>query len=170
MMELLEPDEDALRQGDPRAFAALYARNAPRVMGYLLRLGCSRSDAEDLTQETFLAAYQGSTRYSGRSRPLAWLLGIAVRRWRDSKRRKPVPKDHALPPPDAAQQAVRRLSLEEALGQLDEPLREVLLLVGGQQLSYAEAAAALEIPLGTLKWRMHEATQQMRRLLAEDDQ
>ena len=138
-------------------------------MGYLVRLGVGKTEAEDLTQETFLAAFRGSARFSGRSRPLAWLLGIAVRRWRDSGRRKPTPKDVAPSLADTETTVLRRLTLERALAQLDEPLREALLLIGAQQLSYAEAAAVLEIPLGTLKWRMHEATKRMRGLLTETE-
>ncbi|MBB6052500.1 RNA polymerase sigma factor [Armatimonas rosea] len=171
IQDLPEPDDDAIRRGDPDAFTALYIRYAPRVLGYLLRLGVARQDAEDLTQETFLAALRGSGRFGGRSRPLAWLLGIAVRRWRDGNRRGPAPKQVSVEPgPDTAKQALRKVTLEHSLLQLDEPLREALLLVVVQGLSYAEAAGALAIPLGTLKWRLHEATRRMRRLLSEGEE
>jgi RNA polymerase sigma-70 factor, ECF subfamily len=91
LQDLPEPDDDAIRRGDPDAFAALYIRYAPRVLGYLLRLGVARQDAEDLTQETFLSALRGSASFGGRSRPLAWLLGIAVRRWREATAVAPPP-------------------------------------------------------------------------------
>jgi RNA polymerase sigma-70 factor, ECF subfamily len=170
-MELPAPDEDAIRLGDPSAFTALYTRYAPRVLGYLLRLGVARSDAEDLTQETFLAALRGSASFGSRSRPLAWLLGIAVRRWRDGNRRGPAPKHFSTErSPDTAADALRKITLEQALFRLEEPLREALLLVVVQGLSYAEAAIVLEIPLGTLKWRIHEATRRMRGYLTEENE
>ena len=61
----------------------LYELYADRVYGFVLRLSGSPSDAEDIVQEVFLAAYAGRDGFQGRARLLTWLLGIASRRWRD---------------------------------------------------------------------------------------
>ena len=161
--------------GDPRAFDRLYAEFAPRVLGYLLPLtGGRRAEAEDLVQETFLAAYAHRDTFRGRSQPLAWLLGIARRRWRDG-RRGTAREIHSIDTPNGvepaveghAEQVTRATTLEWALTRLKEEEREIVLLVTVQGLSYREAAEILEQPVGTLKWRAHEALRHLRTLLKE---
>ena len=71
---------------DKAAFDKLYAEYAPRVQSYLRLMTGNRAEAEDLMQETFLAAYHCRHTYKGDAQPLAWLLGIARRRWRDGTR------------------------------------------------------------------------------------
>ena len=75
------------RRGDPETLRLAYREFAPRVHGFALRLTGQRLDAEDLTQEVFIAACAGRAGYDGRSRLITWLLGIAIRRWRDMNRR-----------------------------------------------------------------------------------
>jgi RNA polymerase sigma-70 factor (ECF subfamily) len=167
-------DTKNLRSGDPSAFDRLYASFAPRVLAYLLRLtGGSRADAEDLTQETFLAAYSTRSEISGGD-ALAWLFGVARRRQRDNFRaRSARPEtsaaesgeiaDVAPPIPEAT---ARKVVLQEALNQLSLPEREAILLVVVQGLTYAEAATVMEEPAGTVKWRVHSGTRRLRRLLS----
>ena len=76
------------RKGDKAAFDTLYQTYAPRVLAFSLTLAQgSWADAEDLTQETFVAAFQGAGNFQGNARILTWLLGITHRRFRDSRRR-----------------------------------------------------------------------------------
>jgi RNA polymerase sigma factor (sigma-70 family) len=86
-----------MKQAKPKdTLACLYERHGRDVLGILLRLtNGDRAEAEDLTQETFVAAFQGQKGYSGRVPVRAWLVGIAARRWRDSLRR-PRPRTVAL--------------------------------------------------------------------------
>jgi len=163
---------------DSRDFHVLYERYGERVLGFALRLTGSRTDAEDLMQEAFTAAYSGRASFQGRSKPLAWLLGIAARRWRDCRRRQ-FPDTIPLAEEENAPQTVstpsRRTALEEgvvtsltlaeALERLAPPFREALLLVASQGLTYKEAAVALGEPAGTVKWRVFEATRKMQMLL-----
>lgn len=170
----VEPAPTLLRRGDKKSFDLLYYRYAPRVLGLLLRLtGGDRSEAEDLTQETFLASFAACATYAERGKPLSWLLGIAVRRWRDKQRtQKPsaLPLSEALPSKREVEGPVlQRASLEDALAHLEPAFRDVLLLIAGQQLSYKEVAEITGEPLGTVKWRFHEATRKMRRLLQDDE-
>ena len=152
-------------------FARLYRHHAPNVLGLLVRL-CDgdRAEAEDLCQETFVAAHQGRATFAGRGSPRAWLLGIAVRRWRDRGRRKSLPTapdtvQDELPDPsghDFAEGALTRIALETALRRLEPRHREAILLVVSQRLTYREAAQITGEPIGTVKWRVHEASRQLR--------
>ena len=150
-------------------FASLYRDHAKNVLGFLVRL-ChgDRGRAEDLTQETFVAAYQGRDSFGGRGSPRAWLLGIALRRWRDRNRRHQVPslplleEDELVARGSLEDGCIARLTLDQALAILEQRHREALLLVVSQGLTYREAATLLEEPLGTVKWRVHEATRQLR--------
>jgi RNA polymerase sigma-70 factor (ECF subfamily) len=174
------PPSEALARSRPngnggsRDFDRMHREYAPRVLGYLRRLtGGDRERAEDLTQEVFLAAYRGRSGYTGRVPPIAWLLGIARRRWRDDARRAS-PSTAALPE-DTAQgtdveaQVVRAEHLEECLARLDPAARTAILLVLGEGRSYVEAAAALGEPIGTVKWRVHSASRRLRELLTDQE-
>jgi RNA polymerase sigma factor (sigma-70 family) len=155
-----------------RRFNRLYAELAPRVLGYLLRRMPSRADAEDVLQETFLAAYAGRQQYRGSAQPLAWLLGIARRRCADRLRQPEnlelVERDER-DSHDLAQAVVNALTLEEAVQALPSTLQEALELIVLQQLTYKEAAALLGTPQGTLKWRVHEATRLLRLRLSPSE-
>ena len=165
--------------GDRDGFDAVYERYAHRVLGFAMRLTGNRSDAEDLVQDTFVAAFGGCARFQGRSGVLSWLLGIAVRRWRDQRRRLALDtvtldddRDEALQADCAEDGVIDSVLIADALSRLESPFREALLLVAQQGLTYREAAEALEEPVGTVKWRVWEATRRTRRFLAgaEDEQ
>lgn len=160
----------ALRRGDPSAFDRLYEANAPRVLGYLMRLTGNRADAEDLLQETFLAAYEGRKGYALRSQPLAWLLGIARRRWRDSQRhRHPTesPPNDLIAPGNFTAAVDADISMSALLAHLPIADREIIFLSVVQQLSYREIAAIVEKPVGTVKWRAAESLRRLRQLSLE---
>lgn len=172
---------DAFRKKDRAAFDALFARYGGRVYSFALYLtGGSRADAEDIVQETFVAAFQGADTYRGGSRLLTWLLGIALRRFRDGNRRyRPVfeawEEDAVSSSPSrngsrVEDEALASVSYRRALSTLDEPLRVAFLLVAAQGMTHREAAAVLDAPVGTVKWRVAEATKQLRTALSQDDE
>lgn len=165
-----------LKSGDRRGFEEVYHAYAGRVLGFALRLCGERSEAEDLVQEVFLAAYAGRTRFQGRASLLTWLLGIASRRWRDRGRKQRVDAGTTLDDEVASEpattpgvrqleeQVVDALAFSSAIDSLDPPFREALLLVASQGLSYREAAEVMGEPVGTVKWRVSEATRRVRRI------
>lgn len=163
-----------IRNGDTGTFDRLYAELGSRVLGYLIRLTENRAEAEDLLQETFLAAYTGRASFAGKSQPLTWLLGIARRRWRD-RMRQPAPLSVAMTEAvaetiDTGQESLcdtvtRSALLEDALSRLDTPTREVVTIVFILGLSYREAAEVVGEPTGTVGWRISEAMKKMRRTL-----
>ncbi len=167
---------DAVRDGDRAAFDKLFGRYAPRVLAFALHLthGC-RADAEDLTQETFVAAFHGAEGFRGGARLLTWLLGIAVRRHRDAGRKERptlvlLREDDPAPGRSVEDGAVEGVAFRRALATLDAPLREAFLLVAAQGLTHREAAEVLGAPVGTVKWRVAEATKRLRARLSEGEE
>ena len=165
-----------LRAGDHAAFDLLFERHAPQVLGFLRNLTGSRAEAEDLTQDVFLAAYSAHASFEGRAKPVSWLLGIAVRRWRDCGRRgrllmSSLDENSAKsslsrqPAPDT--QVIEAVTLSAALLVLTPPNRAALLLVASSGFTYREAAEILGEPVGTVKWRVSESSRKMREILMQ---
>lgn len=174
----------ATRESNGDEFEEAFDLHAPRLLGFALRLTGNRAEAEaeaeDLVQETFLAAFSGHDALRARSKYLPWLLGIAARRWRDRCRKSDlatVPlieeqddgagREHEGAQASPEDQVVAAMTLEGALCRLSPALRESLLLVASQGLSYKEAALALGEPVGTVKWRVWEASRRMREMLSQ---
>ena len=171
-----------IRAGDPQAFRRLYDTYADRVMGFVLRLTGSRTETEDIVQEVFVAAYASRASFQGRSQLLTWLLGIASRLWRDRCRQR-TPQTTTLFAEEVAEgtashdaavlfsprsletDVINALTLADALARLEPLFREALLLVASQGLTYREAAEIMDEPIGTVKWRVAQATRRMSRLL-----
>lgn len=167
-----------MTQGRPKSevadteFDALFDAYAGRVLAFARRLcGGSVAEAEDLTQDTFVAAWVGRETFGGRAQRLTWLLGIAVRRWRDGRR---TPHAEMVSSPAEAsddgfaEKSLERLALESALAQLDESLRAAWLLVASQGLTHKEAAEVLSRPVGTVKWQVATANARLRAALTEN--
>ncbi|HEX5496470.1 MAG TPA: RNA polymerase sigma factor [Mycobacteriales bacterium] len=140
----------------------------------------SWADAEDVVQDTLVRAWKAVDRFDGRNRR-AWLLTILRRAHLNSLRRQRPdliveatdldqrrPAFGAVPPHSAEDDVVDRMlssAVESALAGLDSRYRTVLLLVDVDQLSYAEAAEVLGVPLGTVMSRLSRARDTMRRRL-----
>ena len=167
---------------EPEAFAALYDRHAAPIHRFAgRRLGDQMAD--DVVGETFLAAFRRRKRYDLRradARP--WLYGIAanvigkhrraeVRMLRAFARTgvDPVAAGHAdLVDSRICAAAVQR-DLAAALAGLPAGDRDVLLLIAWADLSYEETAAALGIPVGTVRSRLHRARRKVREALGGQD-
>lgn len=172
------PDSDAslvrkAARGHPAAFSDLLRRHGQAIHGYLARR-CGRDMADDLLSEVFVRAYAASDSYDSRwpdARP--WLYGIARNvlreHWRRSGPERFVQLDGAddpWPEVDARLDATARLAVvRRALAELATGDREVLLLVIWEGLTPAEAAAALGIPQGTARSRLHRARSVLRELV-----
>src|SRR5580692_856185 len=85
---MIQRYRDCLQANAPTDYEELYRNHVDRVLSFARQLTGNQADAEDLTQEVFLAAFKGLSRFSGRSTVQTWLLAIAVRRWRDDCRKK----------------------------------------------------------------------------------
>lgn len=158
------------QRGDVVAFSQLVTRHQDRIYRFLVRLTRSPDDARELTQETFLNAYQALARWRPEARFTTWLFHIARNQSYDWLRRhKRVDfvawgdeQDLGLadpaPTPDATLETVQRLrGLERALARLPTDHREILLLREIEEMSYEEIAEVLGIGLGTVKSRIARA-------------
>lgn len=163
---------------DPARFGLIFDRHYDAIHRYLARrVGWDL--AEDLTASVFLAAFQSRTRFrpSGQdARP--WLYGIATNILRRHSRTE-VRRFRAygrVPDPGATEidgdALANRLDAQrgaavigDALAQLPEAERTVLLLIAWADLTYEEAAVALDVPIGTVRSRLHRARGRLRELL-----
>jgi RNA polymerase sigma-70 factor (ECF subfamily) len=175
----------AVVAGDRQAFAALVERHQARILALLERLTGCREQARDLAQETFVSAYRKLATFEQRSAFATWLYRIACNHAAAAgRRRRPVAMlDAARPDGNAAIEPEARLApvsagLEQedlarhvaaALDRLDARYREVVVLADMQEAGYEEIAEALDIPVGTVRSRLHRGRMELRRLLATLD-
>lgn len=178
MAEIGPSTIEALRRGEEQAYAAVIEELVAPVYRFLLRLSGDSGTAEDLTQETFLAVWQGVGSFQQRSRFKTWVFGIAYRqflRYRDKRTVETVPldegRDEDLSPDPCALIADmdERGYVRQAVYSLPHPYRAVICLVHFEGLSYREAAEVSDIPLGTVKSRMNGAFKLLREKLGGNE-
>jgi len=148
---------EAARRGSDAAFEKIVTRHQMAVRGFLRRLGGDPSDADDLAQDTFVAAWSELDRFRGQSSVRSWLCGIAYRKRLSQRRsrRRADERDGVFAaanmrdgtPPDAGD----RLDVARAMAGLPLDQRAAVSLCLAADFSHAEAAAALKLPLGTVK-------------------
>jgi RNA polymerase sigma-70 factor (ECF subfamily) len=169
---------DAVLAGDRQAFGHLVERETRSVYRACLRILGRPHDAEDVTQESFVAAYRAIRSYRGEGSLRAWLLRIATRQSfrRLSQRRATVDLD-AIPAPrlaDASSEPTRvvidlesRRAVQDAVAALPEPYREVVALRFFADLSLAEVADATGRPINTVKTHLRRGLERLRPTLGE---
>jgi RNA polymerase sigma-70 factor (ECF subfamily) len=173
--ELLE----RYRQGERRAFDVLVERYHRDLFNFLFHLTHDANIAEDAFQETFLQVHRSAAAFDT-SRPFKpWLFTIAANKARDTLRQRmrqqAAPLDAVvagneqgstyaelmpadIPPPDASLTNFQtRQAVDKIITSMPESLRVVLLLCYFEEMPYQEVADSLEIPLGTVKSRLHAA-------------
>jgi len=177
-----EPTDEALARrfsdGDVAAFDLLVLRHRDAVYRFVRsRLGLQRTEAEDVTQDALVEVYRSLHRFEGRSRLRSWILGVAANVCR-SRRRSRIFGHHREPPDDemlrglpdcgaGQEEALARSELQAAVKKAIDGLgpehRCVVTLRDMEGLSYQEIAEVLQIPVGTVRSRLHNA----RALLAQ---
>lgn len=149
---------EAARRGSTVAFGRLVDRHQRAVRAFLRRLCGDAAEADDLSQETFLAAWTEIERFRGEAEVRTWLCGIAWRRHQSAaraglrrRRRDRVWSETAAQQSAPAAGPDDRLTLERALADLPLEQRASVALCLGGEFSHAEAAAILGLPVGTVK-------------------
>ena len=135
--------------GDQRAFGQLVARHQASVRALSRRLARSAADGDDIAQAAFLAAWRRRSSWRGGSFR-GWVCAIAYREFLATRKGRVFEagdENH----PGAAGETGERLDLTRALSALDDSEREAIALCLGAGLSHAEAAMAMEAPLGSVK-------------------
>jgi RNA polymerase sigma-70 factor (ECF subfamily) len=167
-----------LRAGQPEACAELVRDHYPAVYRFLLHLTRDVHEAEDLTQETFAAAWQKLAGFRGGATLATWLHRIAYTKFIDAHRagrraaelreRLSDPRFAPADPFDVVMADDEARHLYQALDRLGVPERTVLVLHYLQGLSYREMADVTGEPAGTVKWRTAEALDSLRTLLTNE--
>jgi RNA polymerase sigma-70 factor, ECF subfamily len=169
-----------IRAGRPEACAEFVRAHYQPIYRFLAHLTRDAHLAEDLTQETFAAAWENLGSFEGRSSLGTWLHRIAYGKFVDSQRSRqrraallgPL-RDHAgiaaeIDPLQAAADDDEARHLLATLERLDPPDRAVLVLHYLQELSYRQMAEVLDEPSGTVKWRTSVALERLRNLLTTE--
>jgi RNA polymerase sigma-70 factor, ECF subfamily len=173
----------ASQQGNQDAFALLVQRHQRRVFNLVLRMVQDYEDAGEVTQEAFLAAWQGLPSFRGEARFTTWLYRIAYhcglrqleRRRRERDLQAVMQAEQILDGMHKEQRAEdilelrdRQAMVREQMEQLPAKYRSVLILRHLQEMTYEEIAAVLCMPVGTIKTHLFRARNLLKeRLLAQ---
>lgn len=166
------------QKGDQAAFAWLVEAYQGSVYRLALRMGLSPADAEEASQNAFLAAWRGLPSFRGEAKFSTWLYRLASNAAVDVLRREKKYENQwdieDLQRPDAAPSPQEQLERQDtqqavraAMAALSAEFRQVLVLRYLQEMSYQEIAQALALPEGTVKSRINRAKGQLKALLAE---
>ncbi|HXZ13196.1 MAG TPA: sigma-70 family RNA polymerase sigma factor [Candidatus Sulfotelmatobacter sp.] len=185
MTKALEFTDDGLLRrmmaGDEEAFTLLYRRRQPPIYRFALHMSGNAAVAEDVTQEVFMTLIRDATRFDPARGTLGgYLFGVARnlvrRRWEQERNSFPLPpEDEDFPgngtgvPGDArgrygSHRADDEFASLETVGRVRQAVatlpanyREVVVLCELEEMSYEEAAEALDCPIGTVRSRLHRA-------------
>lgn len=187
-----DPDQDlirAFRAGRSEAFDQLVTRHQQRVYRMAYRLLGDGEQALDATQETFVKAWKALSRFKGDARFTTWLTRIAINQCKNELRKRgtvkhtrPLSLDEKIPGTETARVATLEANegdaplelagaeLAEAFSRamlaLEPEAREVLLLREVESLGYEDMAAVLDVPVGTVRSRLHRARAELKRRLS----
>lgn len=172
---------ERLRRREERAFNELVRRYEERVFRLVLRMVGSREEAEDLAQEVFVTVFKAIDSFREEAKLSTWIYRIATNHCRNrikylSRRARPTGRDYEeivevsgvesatrstsahVPAPDQVLEGRRMETIvQEALRTLDEEHRELIVLREIENMTYEEICAITELPIGTLKSRLHRA-------------
>ncbi|MBL0886559.1 sigma-70 family RNA polymerase sigma factor [Myceligenerans sp. I2] len=162
--------------GDARALDELLVHVRPDALRICARFLPCAEDAEEACQDTLLALASGIGRFEGRSAFRTWLYRVAANRSRSTYQalRRRFEAENAVPPPDRPDPrrtsvvAGTRLDLLDGLSAIGAAHAEAVALRDVAGMPYAEVAAALGVPEGTAKSRVHEGRRRLRARLDGD--
>ena len=174
---------------DPAAVRFVIAANNQRLFRAAWSVLKSRSEAEEAVQAAYLSAFSSIGAFEGRSALSTWLIRIVInealgRRRAEESRRRQLEKEGVAVLDDYREALMRgsvaegpdvaiareqiRVLLEQAVAQLPESFRSVFVLRDVEGLSSEETAEILDVPLGTVKTRLHRSRRKLKELLAPE--
>jgi RNA polymerase sigma-70 factor (ECF subfamily) len=172
----------ACRQGDLDAFGQLVRRHQDRLYNTVFRLLGNAEDAQDVVQEAFLSAYQSLDGFKGHAEFFTWLYRIAYNTAISLKRKQrvtlslsagdnganplePLDDSELSRPGHELERREEERRLQTALDKLSPEHRLVLILKDMEGQKYETMAAILQVPIGTIRSRLHRARAELRSLL-----
>ena len=168
----------SIAAGDSAALAELYARLRAPLAAYLALIVRDPTLREEVIQDSFLAVWNGASRFRGESSARSWVFGIARRRAVDALRRTKAPilldidgrdrVDRSPGPEQIAIASFEAAEIRSAIERIAAIHQEVLMLIFTQGLSYAETAEVLAVPVGTVRSRLNHARKSLRNELNAD--
>ncbi|MEO7289374.1 MAG: sigma-70 family RNA polymerase sigma factor [Jatrophihabitantaceae bacterium] len=179
-MPASDPDAElavAFRRGDDLALRVLYERHGVLIYRIALGMVGSRPDAEEITQATFVSAWQGRATYDPAAGTLAgWLIGIVRRRAIDrlrniqrersadeAARTERMRQDSEAQLTERSDEIIERLVVADELERLSDTQRQVLELAFFDDLTHTQISALTGLPLGTVKSHLRRGLQQLRK-------
>lgn len=160
--------------GERRAFGELVRRHGSGVRHLLRRMGAQPTEADDVAQDAFLAAFERIAEFRGEGTFAGWVKRIAarqyLRRLQREKRRAAFAQENGAEETDAVtSDAEARIDLDEGLKALSAAERVCVTLCYGTGMSHGEAADALNLPLGTVKSHVKRGLEKLRTRLVPGD-
>lgn len=173
---------DSCLRGQPDAFGVLVRRYQDRLYHSLFRILGSAEDAQDIAQEAFVQAFQKLDTFRGDAKFYSWLFRIAynaaismkrksrlktvsVEGVRENSGREPQDQHPETAPSHALELTEQQTLVQRALAELPDEYRVPLILKEIDEQSYEEIAELLEIPIGTVRSRLHRARSELREKL-----
>lgn len=165
------------QRGDSKALALLLRQHYAFLYKYLLKITLHPQTAEDLTQESMLRCVEKIRLYNGKSKFSSWLITIATNLYMDQLRRLKRERDWK----EQEEADTRKLrwqsqhatdgwsDIMEAFGELTQEMRVPIILKHIYGYAYEEIAQMLDIPLGTVKSRIHNGLRQLRKEMTDDE-
>jgi RNA polymerase sigma-70 factor (ECF subfamily) len=178
------------QQGDRGAFNQLIRKHETRAYQYAFRLTRNAEEASDVVSEAFVRVYNALPNFKGNSAFTTWMYRILTNCFLDirkKERARPATsyeaavqtpdgeverqfEDPSQSPHDDAEKSERERTVERAVGQLPEYQRAMIVMYHAEMMSYEEIAAALDLPIGTVKSRLNRARLSLRDLLLKDEE
>ncbi len=176
-------DHDLIKEvlaGKAQAFDALVQRYQNRLFGLIYHFVGNREDAEDLLQETWVLAYRKLQQFEGMSSFYTWLSRVAVNHTISQRRKKrldqvldrvPLENDSSSCGTPGVEERLetseRNALIRWAINQLDMERRTVILLRDFDGLDYHQIAEVIQVPVGTVRSRLHRARLELHELLKD---
>ena len=162
--------------GDLQAFEVVVRRYGDRMYRFILKYIADRATAEDLTQETFISAFQTLDRFNFQAKFSTWLFGIALNKIRNYYNRAPEARyrfvseewlqnfiSQGCTPLEALEQKNTIQTVQHLIDQLPADMREILILAALEGCTYEEIARIVDVPVGTVKSKLFRAREMIRK-------
>lgn len=173
-------------KGDEAAFTVLMHRHEERLFNTVYRVVGSVEDAQDVVQDTFINAFQSLASFKGDSQFFTWLYRIAYNTAISHKRKQkgvisidtgrngeaaiePLDNSESNQPGFAIERTERERYVQRCLNQMSPEHRAVLVLKDMDDMKYEEIAVILNVPIGTIRSRLHRARLEFREILEKQD-